>query len=285
MSVRRKVTAEELVHYASDGLTMKEAAAALSVTYQTLSKNARRHKIKFRHPNKRTSPGERECRMKELYEAGYTLHQIGVQFGLTRERVRQLLSKHFRFTATDGGASICAQARREKKRFAEEVRCLAKYGCTKEQYVSIKNVWWKHRNSGGSWDTGPLGAFFKQKQSAKQRGIEWHLTLWQWWSCWQVSGKWKQRGRGHGYAMCRFNDCGPYASDNIYIATCAKNASDANNRSGLPTGVSIDSKGRFRAACNLNGKTFQIGTFSSSEQAHAAYLSTVTKFREGEIAA
>ena len=32
-------------------------------------------------------------------------------------------------------------------------------------------------------------------------------------------GNWEERGRGHGYQMCRVRDAGPYAVNNVYIAT------------------------------------------------------------------
>lgn len=48
-------------------------------------------------PNKRGQPGILEDKTQEmidLYKSGKTLSDIGIKFGLTRERIRQRLSSH-----------------------------------------------------------------------------------------------------------------------------------------------------------------------------------------------
>jgi hypothetical protein len=62
------------------------------------------------------------------------------------------------------------------------------------------------------------------KSSAKQRGIPFLLTFEQWWQIWQESGHWEKRG--HPYMMTRLRDEGPYAVENVRIATGAQNAED-----------------------------------------------------------
>lgn len=61
--------------------------------------------------------------------------------------------------------------------------------------------------------------------------------VWEWWTIWQMSGRWEERGRGHGYMMCRKGDVGPYALGNVVIATGDFNAAiQPNNpyRKGHP---------------------------------------------------
>jgi hypothetical protein len=58
--------------------------------------------------------------------------------------------------------------------------------------------------------------FKGQAQNARRRG-----------KTWADSGKWSERGQGHGYAMCRKGDVGPYAPENVYIATAVQNTLDA----------------------------------------------------------
>ncbi|MGQ7908603.1 hypothetical protein [Burkholderia sp. BC1] len=66
--------------------------------------------------------------------------------------------------------------------------------------------------------------FNSQKYSAKQRGIEFHLTFEQWWNIWQQSGVYHLRGVGKDkYCMGRFGDVGAYALGNVYICTNAEN--------------------------------------------------------------
>lgn len=71
----------------------------------------------------------------------------------------------------------------------------------------------------------PLGKFIAQRNNARQRGIEWCLSLEEWWEIWEISGKFDVRGRGvDQYAMCRLHDEGPYAVGNVEIRTVASNA-------------------------------------------------------------
>jgi len=70
--------------------------------------------------------------------------------------------------------------------------------------------------------------YWAQKSQAKNRGIEFKLTFDQWWDIWQTSGKWEERGRNKGqYVMSRFNDCGAYEINNVFIQTNANNNRDA----------------------------------------------------------
>jgi hypothetical protein len=64
--------------------------------------------------------------------------------------------------------------------------------------------------------TGPAHAFRQQRNNARRCGIGWELTLWQWWSIWQASGKWPERGRV-GYWMCRHDKARPFTVDNVFI--------------------------------------------------------------------
>ena len=64
----------------------------------------------------------------------------------------------------------------------------------------------------------PKGRFSRQKDHAKNRGIDWELSFEEWWEIWEASGKYAQRGRGKGkYCMCRYGDTGSYSKDNFYI--------------------------------------------------------------------
>jgi hypothetical protein len=78
-----------------------------------------------------------------------------------------------------------------------------------------------------TWRWSPRGRFHAQKISAKRRGIEFLLTFDQWWTLWQESGHWQDRGTGGAaYCMCRRGDAGPYARGNVYIATNSQNIGD-----------------------------------------------------------
>lgn len=89
------------------------------------------------------------------------------------------------------------------------------------------------------WLETPRGKFSVQKRKAKQRGIPWELTFEQWWSLWQDSGRWDERNQT-GYVMCRTNDEGPYALDNVRIDTAGNNSLENYLLRG------VDSLGRFQ---------------------------------------
>lgn len=67
---------------------------------------------------------------------------------------------------------------------------------------------------------------------AKKEGrpqIEFQLTFPQWWTIWQRSGRWEERGNRAGhYVMCRKNDIGPYAVGNVFIGSFSRNVADRN---------------------------------------------------------
>ena len=73
--------------------------------------------------------------------------------------------------------------------------------------------------------------YSEQKQAAKQRGIPFELTFDDWFTIWNRSGKWEQRGRGKGtYVMSRIGDVGPYAIGNVYINSQEQNASEGSSK-------------------------------------------------------
>lgn len=71
--------------------------------------------------------------------------------------------------------------------------------------------------------------YTQQKSNAKQRGVDFKLTLQEWTTIWLESGKWEQRGRGaEKYCMCRLGDAGAYEVENVFIDLGKRNVSDGN---------------------------------------------------------
>lgn len=166
--------------------------------------------------------------MCELYRCGQTLAQIGSQYGLTRERVRQLISRHG-LNRDRGGATIraiaVARQRSADRREREEQRYQRWLECSKESFHDLTGMYWHWGAKEGVKNPGV--AFLQQKRNAIKRGIEWHMTFPEWWRVWRESGKWELRGRGTGYCMAREGDSGPYAPGNVYICTVGQNFSDS----------------------------------------------------------
>jgi len=166
----------------------------------------------------------RELEMVRLYRGGQTLQQVGDVFGLTRERVRQLI-KHHGITGKDGGihtsAKRTAEAKAAAQRARRDARALMYYGCTYGELIRL--------NSGIAPRVGSsaAGKFRQQKNNALARKVAWAITFPQWMAIWAESGHWNERARTRdGYVMARKGDTGPYAVGNVYITTLAGNTAD-----------------------------------------------------------
>lgn len=294
---------------AAQGLTRTETAAKLDVSVQTVGNYARSHRIEFRHALSGAGVDlPRSEVMASMYRAGKTLEQIGALYGLTRERVRQIISKYQGIAAQDGGQHVRAKARQERAAERKDAQYLAKYGCTFTDWQRMVRLGKEMRAAGKGKYQAPTYAFVTQRTNARVRGIDWNLTLLQWWTIWQESGKWDQRGRGHGYMMCRFGDVGPYEAGNVYIATGVHNGSVQPNNIyranhprhhevlaprpdmpprhdvpgarrvyvGLPVGVTFHKAScRYQAQICANGARRYLGSFKTVEEARDAYLAAI----------
>lgn len=216
---------DELQAAADEGLSRQEAARRFGVSYTTMHKVSHDLDIDFVRPGIGVADNDRADAMEAMYRAGKTLAEIGDLYGVSRERVRQILSKYRRMSADDGGQAIRAKIDRERKRAQKEAECYRNRGCSTAQLRQLRSIGREMRKSGQSRERTPVGAFTIQKRNAQLRGITWDLTLWDWWRIWQQSGKWEQRGRaGDAYVMCRFKDEGGYSIGNVYIATLRHNS-------------------------------------------------------------
>jgi len=214
MKLGTRLVLDALQTFAASGHTIEETAEAVGLSYPAVSRYARRYGLKFIRGGL-TRNDERSIEMASLYKSGRTLNEIGQKFELTRERVRQIISKHHGLNAKHGGKSVIAKKRRIIKQAKRDESAIKRCGCTFSQYALLRQM------------RKPTRAFSEQKRNARTRGIEWKLNLWQWWTIWQESGHWDSRGRNNGeYVMCRFGDSGPYSVDNVYIATCNQNIQD-----------------------------------------------------------
>lgn len=209
------------------GLSRKEAATELGLKLEMVSRYSREFDIPFPHgKGGQVKDASRDEAMAAMYANGKTLAEIGGVFGITRERVRQIIKKRHGLSAQDGGQSVKAARTRANRQAKKDAKTLRKYGCTYAQYRSMIAIRKEMLAGGASDSRTPTGAWHSQRRNAINRGIEWNISLWDWWQVWQQSGKWDMRGREKGqYVMCRFEDTGPYELGNVYIATCSHNCS------------------------------------------------------------
>jgi hypothetical protein len=169
-------------------------------------------------------PKPHHYEMLYAYEAGETLQQIGDKHGITRERVRQILTKHFDCDRWSGGDHKRAADRAEKKKAVKDADYIRRFGHDREAHKKFLVLGREVRASGRSDSCVPLVAYHRQKGMAHRRNIEWLFTFASWWNFWQASGKWELRGKtlGH-YVMARRGDVGPYSPENCRIVTCSEN--------------------------------------------------------------
>jgi hypothetical protein len=294
MSVSDDISAaieQRMREMAAAGMTRHEAAEATGWGYGAVHRYAKKFGIEFAKmyrlsPAVKSRIDERADDFERRFRNGETLAAIGAEYGLTRERVRQVLVLRKGIDRTDGGAFARANQKRAKVDSRREGEAWAKWGCSRADYLSLLQMGKDLSAKGVSRERQPIGAFIAQKRTAKMRGIAWGLTLWQWWTIWQESGRWEERGRGSGYMMCRKGDAGGYTADNVFIATGRHNSSCQSNRENRPpTGVSEIRPGRYTAVIMIDGKTRRLGIYPTPEQAHAAYLTALADFSLGRASA
>lgn len=177
------------------------------------------------HAESRANRLQRAAAMADLYRAGNTLQQIGDRYGITRERVRQLLAL-VGLRGKDGGKSIVSAAnaaRRESAfRARRDARTMARFGCDYDTFVRLNEGVTRRQQKGSL-----ANAFRNQERTAAYRGIGWEITFPEWVKVWQDSGHINERGQGKDrYCMARKGDVGPYKVGNVYITTCADNVRD-----------------------------------------------------------
>lgn len=169
-------------------------------------------------------PESRIVWMAAMYRQGKTLQEIGDHYGITRERVRQLIGK-LGLKGKDGGLHYKAVANEVSKarERAEERRqkFILQWGCTREEFEAL------NEGKKASDQRGRLLKWRRQKMNADNRGIPFELSFTEWCRIWDDSGKWPLHGRGVGkFCMSRIMDTGPYAVGNVQIREFGQNIRD-----------------------------------------------------------
>lgn len=158
---------------------------------------------------------ERNEYLADQYRKGRTLEELGREVGITRERVRQIITQ-LGASRHAGGASKRSEDRKKKIKSERDQRYLQKYGLTRQEYVEAR-------------DAGYQKAWADQKRNAQRRRIGWHLTLKGFIEVWE--GKFHLRGkRRDALVMTRIDLDQPFTKDNVKIVTLAESARQNINR-------------------------------------------------------
>lgn len=163
-----------------------------------------------------------------LYVKGNTLREIGKRYEVSGEWIRLILVKMGINSSAGGGKLKGAKNKainNAKKIKEQEERYMRIYGCCVSDFKKIIGLMGCRRAT---------KIYKDQRISAKNRGIEWRFTFYEWANLWIDSGKWHKRGRHIGeYCMCRKKDIGPYSASNIYIDTVTNNILDGFENRGI----------------------------------------------------
>jgi hypothetical protein len=160
--------------------------------------------------------------LERLFLSGQTLQSAGEQFGLTRERVRQILvSRGVR--TSDGGSAIARPLKRvaaDAKKAAKEAvklaekehalnaRCEAILGCP---LAVARRINAPYSTTPSNRCCGPVGKFCNIRNLYRSKHQEWALSLVGWHYLWVESGHWvmpsleNPGGPEHGYGLARID--------------------------------------------------------------------------------
>lgn len=209
---------EQIRALALDGVRCHAIADATGSHYQSIYAYCRRHSIVLtggKVQKKDWRVDERAQRMATMYRQGLTLEKIGAEFNLTRERVRQVITKCGAARSRLDMLATFKESKAAQKQAQIAARIMAAWGVDRELHHELRA-------------NGTIRAFEQQKQSSSNRGITWALSFAQWYAIWQASGKLHLRGRGKGrYCMARIRDEGGYVLGNVHVQLASDNSADA----------------------------------------------------------
>jgi len=203
--------------------------------------------------------------MAAMYRQGITLQAIGEKFGITRERVRQIL-KSIGLNGKSGGAHFRTTSKNAGKAGRLETRIRNKWGLDVDTWRRLRA-------------DGTILRYTQQRNNARSRAIQFHLTFLQWHAIWQASGKLELCGRGKGkFCMSRLNDAGAYELGNVHVQPCVENSREAvkkwEGKTKAYRGVFLlypGNKNPFLAKCGKNRVGFY-PTAQAAADARAAYM-------------
>lgn len=254
---------------AGEGLTQMEMASSLACSMATLKKFIFEHGLEV--PRGREIPrdgaivikeaaSERDRKIISMHNQGLTLQAIGLQFGFSREYIRQILAGY--------GLRSANNAKKARKKRAEIERQTRKDAASFARFGVSDSV--RRENIAN----GLILAFRRQRNSAKARAVRWDLKFSDWLSIWEASGKLSQRGSHKDqFVMSRIKDAGGYVVGNVHIQTTQENGREAiancGGRKKKHTGVFFLWPGLSRPWVAKYGKIF-IASCATEEEAAAA---------------
>lgn len=162
---------------------------------------------------------DREPHIVEWFKSGKAITEIAAilseELGTTvsYQAVHRIIKKNG-LGRKDGGKSVQTTARKEEEAKQKVEKLDARYGCTDDQWKYLRGLAEAYKDT-------PLAAYntFKNNFKNLYPDIPFELTLWDWWSMWEESGKWGQHKRNpKGMFVMTFVDAlVPFAKNNARI--------------------------------------------------------------------
>lgn len=161
-------------------------------------------------PSTSENPSDRAIAMASMIKEGSTLEEVGDLYGLTKERVRQII-KPLGVTGKHGQSMRAEKNAAKKNQRLEQARNLKamKYwGVDHKRLMRLK----KH-------NPADVKGYEQQRNNSLRRGVEWRLSIDEWMDMWKRSGKKRWKGRGaNKYVLTRKRGRGPFSVENCIVA-------------------------------------------------------------------
>ena len=146
----------------------------------------------------------------------YTMQMIGDKYGLTRERVRQILGK-YGIKRNEGGYYKASRIKKEnleaKKIIERENKWLPFYGCTNKEFKKINKGPYRITKNCPAASYSSFKRFIERRETV-------YLTLPQWVKVWKDSGHWRLKIKGKGkckYIIAKIIEEGKYSFCNVHV--------------------------------------------------------------------
>lgn len=284
---------------AASGLTRDETAHKLDLGYQTIVKHALANGIKFKRKKDSAAKGSRNAVICARYLKGEKQIDLANEFGISRERVRQIIERSGlvseRKRHADFIAIVAGTVSRKNLTLAEAA---SMFGISRVNVYTHCRIHGVTPASVTAEEREELNALALQVVSGKSirqasncdhskaEKLRRHLvnnginargrSRWDDFSERKsLLEKWKFSGLSWEECAVKLSKHdGRKITGGALVAWCSRNMKhliSPRKASGLPKGVTT-SKGRFMAQISIGGRCRYIGTYDTPEEAHSAYL-------------